>query len=243
MSEESDHDDDRDHDGSESSDDDPKIDPSDEMAAALAEATASVEKRAAAAAAGGGKPPVPETGNLDKLTIEMLSEELQSLKNEYESKLKELEEANDRHLRLQAEFENFRRRTLKERQETLQYGHQNLVKDLLSTVDNLDRALEHASESEGADLQGILQGVDLVRRELLGALGKHGVTEVEAAGAHFDPAVHEAMGQLPDASAAPNTVLQVLQKGYLLRDRMMRPARVIVSRAPTPDKAGGGSTE
>jgi len=167
----------------------------------------------------------------DKVTIELLSNELQALKEEFEARGKEVEEANDRHLRLQAEFENFRRRSLKERQESLQFGHQNLVKDLLTTVDNLERAVDHAEQSGGGDLQGLLQGVELVQRELLGALGKHGVTTIEAEAQTFDPAHHEAMGQMPDGSVPPNTILQVLQKGYLLRDRMLRPARVMVSKA------------
>ena len=157
---------------------------------------------------------------------------LQALKAEYEALQAELEQSNDRYLRLQAEFENFRRRGLKERQEAHSYGHQNLVKDLLSTVDNLDRALEHAEQNSGGDLQALLQGVELVSKELLGALGKHGVSRIEAQDQPFDPAVHEAMAQVENGDVPPNTVIQVLQTGYMLRDRMLRPARVVVSKAP-----------
>ena len=150
---------------------------------------------------------------------------------------RELEEAQDRLVRLQAEFENFRRRSLKERQESLQYGHQNLVKDLLGTVDNLERAIAHSKEDASASMESVLQGVELVQRELLGALGKHGVKVVEPVKEVFNPTFHEAMGQLPDASVAPNSVLQVLQKGYLINDRMLRPARVLVAREPREDEA------
>jgi molecular chaperone GrpE len=80
-------------------------------------------------------------------------------------------------------------------------------------------------------LEGLLQGVELVLRELHGALGRHGVSEIEAEGRPFDPALHEAMMQQPDATAAPNTVIRVFQKGYRLRDRMLRAARVLVSAA------------
>jgi len=205
----------------------PKVSPSAEMEAALRAATESVEDRHRAADGG------DEALSADKLTIEMLSRELQSLKEAFEAREKEIEEGNDRFVRLQAEFENFRRRGLKERQESLQFGHQNLVKDLLTSVDNLERTVEHAEQNADADLHSVLQGVELIRRELLTELGKHGVRVIEAAEQVFDPAYHEAMGQAPSTTAKPNTVVQVLQKGYLLHDRMLRPARVIVAREPT----------
>lgn len=220
--------------------DDPKIAPSEEMEEALREATAALEARNASAAGNPGSSPGSTSGNTsDKLTIEMLSRELQDLKSLYEDKVKECEEQEERYLRLHAEFDNFRRRSLKEKQESLQFGHQNLVKDLLSVVDDLERALEHGAQSAGSDVQGILDGVELVQRELLGALAKHGVTTIEAEGRPFDPAMHEAMGKIPDPDVPPNTVLQVLQKGYQLRDRMMRPARVLVSSEVEPEMNGG----
>jgi molecular chaperone GrpE len=137
----------------------------------------------------------------------------------------------DRLLRLQADFENFRKRTLREREEAYLFGHQNLVKDLLPTVDNLERAIEHARGHEGADLEALLQGVELVLRELQAVLARFGVAQIEAEGHPFDPALHEAMGAQPNAEVAPNTVIQVFQKGYRLRDRMLRPARVMISSA------------
>ncbi len=154
----------------------------------------------------------------------------------------ELKQTQDRLVRLQADFENFRRRALKERTEANQYGHQNLVKDLLSSVDNLERAIEHARNNAGGDLESFLQGVELVHGEILTALGRHGVTVIEAMGQPFDPSLHEAMAQAPDASLAPNTVVQELQKGYKLRDRLIRASRVIVSRVPDEPapEAGGG---
>jgi len=108
------------------------IEASSEMEEALREATEAVEAR---------QVPAEDVASPDKLTIELLSRELQELKGLYEEKMKELEEPNDQFLRLQAEFENFRRRSLKEKQESFKFGHQNLVKDLLSAVDNLERAL------------------------------------------------------------------------------------------------------
>ena len=204
------------------------LEPSSELEDALREASDAItasEGRRKAAGSGG-------TSSADQMMLEALSSELQALKQEYEAVSKELEETRDRHVRLQAEFENFRRRQLHERQEAQLFGHQNLVKDLLSTVDNLERAIEHSEKSEGGDLPSLLQGVELVHRELLAELAKHGVSLIEAEGQVFDPALHEAMAQLEDAEVAPGTVVDVMQRGYQLRDRMLRPARVVVSKAP-----------
>ncbi len=195
----------------------PTVEPGEELADALREASESVTDPAPDSAE--GEPPV-EPG----------PEEILAAQRE------ELEQAQDRLVRLQAEFENFRRRSLKERQESLQYGHQNLVKDLLATVDNLERAIAHSAEDESASMASVLQGVELVQSDLLGALGKHGVRVVEPIKESFDPAFHEAMGQVPDASVEPNSVVQVLQKGYLINDRMLRPARVLVAREPSEDE-------
>jgi molecular chaperone GrpE len=144
----------------------------------------------------------------------------------------ELADVDDRLLRLQAEFENFRKRALRERQEAAQYGSQNLFKDLVSVVDNLERAIAHARESGGGDLTSFLQGVELVQRELLAIFEKNHVTVIEAQGKPFDPSLHEAMAQVESGSVPPNTVIDVLQKGFQLRDRLVRPARVIVAKAP-----------
>jgi molecular chaperone GrpE len=152
-----------------------------------------------------------------------------------------LAESRDRLLRLQADFENFRKRAAREREEMARFGAQNLVKDLLSVVDNLDRALDHARQSDGGDLEGLLQGVELVHRELLGVFEKHHIAVIDADGQAFDPALHEAMAQTPDGSVEPNTVIDVLQKGYQLRDRLIRPARVVVARAPEETGTGDSS--
>jgi molecular chaperone GrpE len=189
-----------------------------EIEAALREAEESVERREAAAAA----PPAlrPPEEQVEELSAELV-------------------EARDQLLRLRADYDNFRKRALKEHSEVLQYGHQNLVKELLSVVDNLARAIDHARASAGGDLGGFLQGVELVQRELLAALERHGVSRVEARGQPFDPAVHEAMAQVPDAAAAPGTVVEVLQEGYRLRDRLLRPARVMVAGAPERSEGSG----
>mgnify|MGYP002624126044 CR=1 FL=1 len=205
------------------------LSPSEELEAALAEASEAVESR-------GRRPgPAPRgASSAGETLLEALSAELQATKAAYESAQEEVEKLRDQNLRLQAEFDNFRRRGLKEKQETQLYGHQNLVKELLPTVDNLDRAIEHVDRNASEELRGLLQGVELVRKELMGVLERFGVAEVEAEGRPFDPSVHEAMAQTPAADVAPNTVVSVMEKGYLLRDRLLRPARVVVSKATEP---------
>ncbi len=155
----------------------------------------------------------------------------------------ELAATKDRMLRLQADYDNFRKRAVKQRQEYQEFGHENFVKDLLSSVDNLERALEHAKSNEGAEiLTGLLEGVELVYREMLSVLQKHHVVVVDAVGQPFNPALHEAMGQAPDASVPANTVIEVFQTGYELSNRLLRPARVIVSVAP-PEQGDAGSAD
>ncbi len=155
----------------------------------------------------------------------------------------ELSVARDQLLRLQADFENFRRRAAQERQHAQQYGHQNLVKDLLPTVDNLERALEHAKKGgESGGLDGLLQGVELVLRDCMGVLERYGLEEVPAQGETFDPNIHEAMTQVPGGDAPPNSVIEVFEKGYRLRDRMLRPAKVVVA-APDGTPAAAAATE
>ena len=142
-----------------------------------------------------------------------------------------LAELNDKYLRLAAEFDNYRRRTLKERQDLLNYGTENLIKELLSTVDNLERALGHASnqEQEGTEGEKLKEGVELTYRSLLQALEVAGLRVIEAEGQTFDPKVHEALRQVPSGEHEPGTVLEVYQKGYLLKDRLLRPSLVAVS--------------
>jgi molecular chaperone GrpE len=212
-----------------------RLAPSPELEEALREASEAVH--------GGGQPPT--RGMRVGEGVKLPSEENRELREENERLRRELEEAGaaqERLVRLSADFDNFRKRILREREESHRYGHENLVKDLLGTVDNLDRAVEHARRG-GGDFESMLQGVELVQRELHGVLAKHGVTRIEAAGEPFDPTVHEAVAQQEDGSVPVNTVVQVYQPGYRLWDRLLRPARVVVSKSPDGEDAGGGGSE
>ena len=201
--------------------------PNPELEAALQEAAEAVLEQGAP---GGPEQPSEEVVLGEPIELEGL-EELEHLRAE-------IVEANDRLLRIRADFENFRRRAAREHQDALQFGPQNLVKDLLPVVDNLERAIDHARLSEGGDLQSLLQGVELVAREFLAALAKNHVSEIDAFGKPFNPALHEAMAQVSDEAVEPNTVIDVLEKGYQIRDRLVRPARVVVAK---PEDGAGDS--
>jgi len=141
-----------------------------------------------------------------------------------------LDDARDKYLRLAADFENYKRRTRRERQELFNYANENLIKELLETVDNLERALEHAQQStEASDGKTLLEGVELTYRSLMQALDKFGVQPVASEGEEFDPNVHEAIRQAPSDEQPAGSVVEVFQKGYLLKDRLLRPALVVVS--------------
>jgi molecular chaperone GrpE len=145
---------------------------------------------------------------------------------------KEYAELKDRYLRLAADFDNFRRRSLKERQDLHNYANENIVKELLQTVDNLERAVVHGrKEEQQGDSENLLQGIELTHRSLLQILARHGVVEIEAEGKPFDPQIHEAVRRVASSEHPPGTVTAVYQKGYLLKDRLLRPAMVAVSEA------------
>ena len=177
---------------------------------------------------------IDEDGHVKGSEQPAASEEFSS--EEIERMAGQLVENRDKYVRLLADFDNFRRRAHKDRQDVIEYGHENLVKDLLSTVDNLDRAIEHAHQNDGGDLASLLQGVELVQREFYAVFAQHEVHVIDAEGSEFDPSLHEAMAQVQDDSVAPNTVIEVLQKGYQLRDRLLRPARVVVAKSPADEK-------
>lgn len=128
--------------------------------------------------------------------------------------------------RVQADFDNFRRRTAQERQETAKYCSQRLATGLLPVLDNFERALK----AEGEDLQGFRNGIELIYRQLRDVLEKEGVKSMEAVGSQFDPNLHEAVMQEQSDQYDDNVVMEEFQKGYLLADRVIRPAMVKVAQ-------------
>jgi molecular chaperone GrpE len=142
----------------------------------------------------------------------------------------DLEDASDRVLRAQAEFENFRKRARREAEDDRRYAALPMLRDLLPVLDNLHRAIA-AAEKTGTS-GGLLDGVKLVAQSLESGFAKHDCKKIEALGKPFDPAFHEAIGQQPSADHEPGTVLLVAQDGYVLHDRVVRPSQVIVSKSP-----------
>ncbi|MBP1749143.1 MAG: Protein grpE [Deltaproteobacteria bacterium] len=158
---------------------------------------------------------------------EEIPDEIKKELEEKDAKIKSLEE---RILYLQADFENFKKMKVKERQDTLKFGNETLIKELLPVLDNLELALKHSESTE--DYKGIHDGVKLILSEFMKVLEKAGIKQVDAIGQKFDPNFHEAFFQEEHEDMEPDTVVSELQRGYLLNDRLIRPSRVAVSKKP-----------
>jgi molecular chaperone GrpE len=139
-----------------------------------------------------------------------------------------LEEAENRIYRLQADFENSRRRARLDLEASEKYRAQSLISDLLPAVDNFERALQMEAENEQA--KSILQGMEMVYRSVLEAIKKEGAEQIEAVGKEFDPHLHQAVMQVEDENFDSNIVVEEFQKGYKLKDRVIRPAMVKVNQ-------------
>ncbi|PKH08392.1 nucleotide exchange factor GrpE [Planomicrobium sp. MB-3u-38] len=139
----------------------------------------------------------------------------------------ELEAEQNKYLRLLADYDNFKRRTQKDREISAKFRSQSLLTDLLPVLDNFERAL--AVEAKSEDAVSIMKGVEMVQKSLLEAVKREGLEEITAVGEPFDPNFHQAVMQEKDDDAEPGTVLQELQKGYTLKGRVLRPAMVKVN--------------
>ncbi|MDT7041095.1 nucleotide exchange factor GrpE [Candidatus Nitronereus thalassa] len=155
------------------------------------------------------------------------------LQSELTAKMTEIQELNDKYLRLAAEFENYKRRAQRDQSETVRFANEKLLKDLLPTIDNLERALQCSQEK--SDTEGLREGVELTYKQFLDTLEKVGVKQVTSAGEPFDPAKHQAVGQVESSTVAENFVVDEYQKGYFLQDRILRPAMVTVAKTASTD--------
>jgi len=199
---------------------------------AVADALRSVERVAGGDA--GVEVAVDGAAPADAPAAAALAREVESLRAQVElstakgrETLEKLKEEHDRLLRAAADLENLKKRAAREREEIQRFGIERLVKDLIPVVDDLDRALAAASADDP-----LAEGVRLVRAALERALAKHGVVGFSALGQRFDPAVHEALMQVPSADQPPGTVVVEHARGFKLNDRLMRPAMVGVAVAP-----------
>ncbi len=149
-----------------------------------------------------------------------------SLEEQLAAKEKEARENWDRFLRERADLENYRKRVGREKEELLNYGNKSLLEEILPVIDNLERALTHATED---GLGAVVEGVRMTHSMLLATLKKFNVTPIEAVGTPFDSAFHQAMAQVPTDQYEPNTVVEEYQKGYMLKERLLRPSMVTVA--------------
>jgi len=194
----------------------------------------------------GKKIPVSLESNLEGIegnVSEMVAEEthpknkkkkeerdIEELKKKLEEKAKESKENYDRLLRMAADFENYKKRAAREKEDWTKFANEDLIKGVLPFIDNLERAVNHAQKVN--DVGVLIEGVRLTLQQLLQSLNKFGLSSFESVGKPFDPAVHEAMLVVETDQYEPDQVIEEFQKGYLLNDRLLRPATVSVSKPP-----------
>lgn len=154
----------------------------------------------------------------------------EDLQAQLEAAREEAANAKEQALRAVAEAQNVRRRAEKEAENARKFALEKFAGDMLSVADNLDRALAAADADEEA-LKPLIEGVELTRKSLLDALARHNVEQIDPIGQPFDPEFHEAMAMVPNPSAEPNSVMDVMQKGYTLNGRLLRAAMVVVAKA------------
>lgn len=159
------------------------------------------------------------------------TEKAKSIEEQLEDAKQESAQERDRLLRLSAEFENYKKRMNRQMDEFRKYANEALLKDLLSVVDNLERALSTSVEDAGEKIQGsLIEGVEMTLNEILKILTKFNVTPIESLEKPFDPVFHEAVMQEESDEQPENTVINEFQKGYLIHDRLLRPSMVVVSK-------------
>ena len=171
-----------------------------------------------------------DDNNEPALSAEALYESLEKAE-------KEKEELNDRLLRTIAEFDNYKKRVTREKGNLIKYGTEKLAFELLAVVDNFERAFEQALEAN--EVQSVVEGIEMILKQFEGVLEKFHIKSFNSVGEQFNPEKHEAMAQQEDAEHEENTIISEFQKGYFLSDRLLRPARVIVSKGPSEKKAEG----
>ena len=181
--------------------------------------------------------PVPESAEPIATSAPPVGNELEEQSQQLET---ERDQLLDRWKRAEAELDNFRKRARRDAEEQKKYQSLALARDILPALDNLGRAMDAAKQAD--DLEQLVQGVAMVTQQINEALARHQVLPIDAVGQPFDSELHEAFQQLPSAEHPPMTVIQELERGYKLHDRLVRPAKVIVSKAPdeaAPAEASG----
>ena len=170
---------------------------------------------------------------IEKEDQEVPTKDFEELKKRLEEKEKEAKENYERLLRTAAEFENYKKRAAKEKEEWTKFANEDLIKAILPFIDNLERAVNHAEKV--VDTGVLIEGVRLTIQQLLQSLSKFGLSSFESVGKPFDPSLHEAMLVVESDQYEPNHVVEEFQKGYFLNDRLIRPAMVSVAKPPSKE--------
>lgn len=169
-----------------------------------------------------------EGAEVDRDTVE---KRIARLEDYIKTKVKELGDLQDKYLRLYAEFDNYKKRVLKDQTEFLKYANENIIKELLPVIDNLERAIKHSKESAGGeDVKKLIEGVELTLKQFTRLLNKFGVTELPSVGEFFDPTKHQAVSQVESEDLDDNMIIKEFQKGYFYNNRVLRPAMVSVAK-------------
>ncbi len=161
--------------------------------------------------------------------IDELQKELKILKNRIKELEEEVKEWKNKYLYTLADYDNLRKRKKKELEEGIRYANERFLRELLTVVDNFERAMKAMPEKGGEDVEGIKKGVEMIYRQLIDFLNREGVVPFDSEGKSFDPQKHEALSVVEDDTIPPGTVVQELEKGYIYKNRILRPARVTVS--------------
>lgn len=170
-----------------------------------------------------------DPGNIEPEIVET-EDETEKLRNELAQALNDIKMHQEQYLRTLADMENLRKRTQRDKEELAKFANENILREILPVIDNLERAVDHAEQAETND--GLFEGVQMTLTQFSQLLTKFGVESVDAIGQPFDPAYHQAMGQLESDEHPVNTVVQQMQKGYQLNNRLLRPAFVMLAKAP-----------
>jgi len=152
-----------------------------------------------------------------------------------------LAEANDKYVRLYADFVNYKKIADRNKEELLKYANEDIITDILTVIDHLELALHHSSEGETSS--SLAEGVTLTLKELKNVLEKHGLVTIDALGKPFDPAVHHAMSQIESEDTEENTIVKEFRKGYMLKERVLRAAMVGVSAKPAHDDENSNNSQ
>lgn len=197
------------------------------------ETAESVEQAAQAQEQAGVEPEVitaEEAAEMDNAELASAHARISELESQLEAANQKVQDQKDSVVRAQAEVENIRRRSAQDVEKAHKFALEKFVNELLPVIDNLERALG-AADQENETLKPMIEGVELTLKSFLSVVEKFGVQEVNPEGQPFDPAKHQAMGMQESEEVAPNTVLAVMQKGYELNGRLIRPAMVMIAKA------------